>query len=75
MKKQQKLFAAEVAGNMAFKSGIKRIPCLDSNIMNLLNSAIGSGNDKIMKAWLRGWDTANLNAQPTTTQEEMKNEG
>jgi len=50
-------------GANAFKKGIKRVPALDKDLMNMLKD-VQVGDKKtmpIMNAWVQGWDEENLN--------------
>ncbi len=56
-----KILAFEL-GKLAFKKSQKRSPCLDVNLISLLEGhKVGDGSLAIMQAWLSGWDSANLN--------------
>lgn len=61
------ILSAAVLGNVAFNNGLKRIPCLDRDLMNLLKkydswSDINHKmNMKLMTIWCKNWDLANLN--------------
>lgn len=59
-KVKQQIFAAEVAGRIAFKEGKKRVPAHDANLMEIISSNQVGESIKPMKAWYKGWDTANL---------------
>ncbi|MFA6903349.1 MAG: hypothetical protein WC236_09725 [Gallionellaceae bacterium] len=55
--------AAETFGMIAFASGIKAVPALDKNIMEMVannpNKTVGASLP-LLKAWIRGWNKANL---------------
>lgn len=57
------LFDSYTYGTMAFKSGLKRIPVNDKTFVDEV-IAKGSGvvgeSIPYLKAWIRGWDDANL---------------
>lgn len=61
------ILSAAVLGNVAFSNGLKRIPCFDKDLMNLLKkydswSDINhTMNMKLMTIWCENWDLANLN--------------
>lgn len=58
-------------GEKAFGNGLKRIPVMDKVLKRMLvGRKIGGGSAELMKAWLRGWDKANL-AAPV---EDIENE-
>lgn len=61
-KSQSKLDIARELGVKAFGKGIKRVPALDKDLMNMLEG-VQVGDEltiPIMKAWVNGWDEANL---------------
>ena len=54
------LFSAEVLGTLAFKEGRKCVPCLDPEMLKLLEgSKVGEGIEPL-KRWIRGWTLANM---------------
>ena len=56
-----KIETAKELGKTAFHSGIKFAPCLDKRVWELLaGMPIGSGGDKILKAWSDAWTKENL---------------
>lgn len=49
-------------GREAFAMGMPRIPGADPAVtMTIAELAVGQGAADIMRAWGKGWDTANLN--------------
>lgn len=58
--------AAQVLGTAAFANGIKSAPCLDKNVMALVEKysttdwSLSHVVCAIMKAWSTGWHNANL---------------
>ena len=48
-------------GQVAFDKGKKRVPCLDANIMNMIEGLRVGEGIPLLDAWLNGWDNANLN--------------
>jgi hypothetical protein len=56
-----KIATASVLGTIAFKNGLKCIPSLDADLLELLKGLeVGNGSTKIMKAWLKSWTIANI---------------
>jgi hypothetical protein len=56
--------AAKAFGAIAFASGIKCAPCLDTNMMDMLKGrTVGDKRSaQEMKAWISGWTQASLSA-------------
>lgn len=54
------LAEARALGKAAFGRGVKRVPALDVNLSKLPSRPIGKAGLSILKAWLSGWDKANL---------------
>jgi|GEM_PF-3826863 len=62
--KKAEILQASILGTAAFKAGVKRIPSLDAQLMEMLTGkTIGGNSVKIMKAWVSAWDAANLSSQ------------
>lgn len=68
-KKNQQLLQAETLGMIANQQGAKRVPHLDAQVCEMFNTRkIGetpkgeATTTSIMKAWLLGWDKANIAA-------------
>ena len=59
-KNNGKIFEASILGTMAFNNGLKRIPCIDEKLMNLIDSNEIGDSIPFMKAWTKSWDNANL---------------
>lgn len=59
-----KVAIAEVLGTKAFNENKKRVFAMDVEAINLIgNNEIGNPeNEKVMDAWYKSWDLANLNA-------------
>jgi hypothetical protein len=54
---------ARAFGTAAFAQGVPATPCMDKNLMALMDGMeVGTGAAEIMKAWLAGWYQANLAA-------------
>jgi hypothetical protein len=66
MTKEEKVARANELGAAAFAAGKKRVPASDAAITPLLGG--GAAND-VLKAWLAGWDNANLAAPAFDAQE------
>jgi hypothetical protein len=49
-------------GQIAFDKGKKRIPCLDVNIMNMMEGLQVGEGIPLLNAWLNGWDMASAGA-------------
>lgn len=62
--KQITLFACEILGTAAFHNGIKAAPCLDVELMKMMEGfEIGNPMSiPMMKAWSKGWHGANVAA-------------
>lgn len=62
MTNSEKILTASILGTTAFKNGTARIPALDSGLDDLMkgNQVGDPMNKKIMNAWLKNWDYANL---------------
>lgn len=59
------IFSAAVLGNKAFNDGKKRIPHHDKDLMDLVNTYTGWGDNskiriRLLTEWLSNWDLANL---------------
>lgn len=54
--------AAKILGIADFNNGVKCIPAVSKSCMGLIevNQHIKGATVKIMKAWAKGWHTANL---------------
>ena len=52
---------ARELGASAFRLGLKRVPMLDKDFMEIVGGEVGSNKDKY-DAWYKGWDKANLSA-------------
>lgn len=50
---------AMMIGQQAFNSGLKCVPCLDKNLMELMKSS-NSKAIVLMDAWLKAWHKENL---------------
>jgi hypothetical protein len=50
---------AEALGRSAWKTGLRRVPSSDVVLMGAMTGAVGE-HTHLMRAWLRGWDAANL---------------
>ena len=66
-KKSSQILEASVLGTIAFNNGIKRVPHFDLELSKMFKGRfIGitpkgeASSINIMKAWLQGWDAANL---------------
>lgn len=59
---REKAASAQVAGTIAFKNNQKCIPCLDKNYEEISQGAAVGQGTKILKAWIKGWTLANINA-------------
>ncbi len=57
-----KIATAEILGTKAFNNGKLRVPAHDADLIELLrgNEVGNKENLKIIDAWLRNWDLANL---------------
>jgi hypothetical protein len=60
-----KVEIAEALGRKAFENGIKGAPVLDPDVMSLLVDGPVGSSKKVLKAWLKGWHEANLEALVT----------
>ena len=55
--------AAQVLGNVAFKNGLKCAPCLDKDLMKMIEGRRGEkigASLPLLNGWLDGWTQANL---------------
>lgn len=55
-----KVKLAQEAGKAAFAEGKDRMPMQDRKVRELIGGGAESG--PILRAWLKGWDLANVNA-------------
>lgn len=57
-----KLKKAKDLGSEAFKLGIKRMPCLDKELEDMVKKENQhEGRMNLYKRWLEGWDFGNIN--------------
>ena len=62
-KKDKNIEDAEKLGESAFLKGLKRVPALDKNILDLIKKVTDTQigvSIPYLKAWAKGWDKANL---------------
>ena len=64
MKTGTKKFAdivnSTIAGTIAFKAGLKRIPSSDNNLLEIIKNLKVGESGEILSAWLKAWDSASL---------------
>ena len=65
----QQIFSAGIFGTYAYRHGIKCAPCLDKNLMDMIEGReVGKTPEgeaatvKLMKVWTENWTLASLNA-------------
>ena len=65
MPQTDKTATALTLGQTAFSNGKPCIPALDPDLRTLLTDVKVGDGLPILKAWTKGWHTANLNSQTT----------
>jgi hypothetical protein len=60
--KQEEKKLAEMYGREAFTAGKICAPCIDPRCMELLQGKKVGESAPVLKAWLKGWHTGNVNA-------------
>jgi hypothetical protein len=60
MNKEIAIIKAAILGTLAFKSGKKSIPAIDSELLKLI--AQNDCTTDLLKAWIDSWHAANLAA-------------
>lgn len=59
---QEESARAQAQGRAAFLNGLDRAPVLDPSLWTLLREKVVGEGAPILRAWLYGWDLANLAA-------------
>lgn len=60
----ERITKAKAAGKAAFEAGKIRTPALDANLDPLLRNCQPGEGIKVLNAWLRAFDDANLGVRP-----------
>lgn len=64
MNENEKIIEATKLGAAAFARGALRVPALDPAVLPILSGNRPGAAVRILTAWLRAWDVANLSVCP-----------